>query len=378
MNPVGPAINHPCTLCCRPTSMWCSRCQNAWYCTPEHLQTDWPRHRRECIPTTHAQNYSMIATPPNEQQMITVSAILFEPEEERPRIITVKCRPPQVPSQGMCPQPLMHFPHGQTESIVSMQDLNGEPLRSPLHPRYSQTTLRIPMAPEAHKQPSTDCSSNFYHFSYPNGRECIEPISCGTPPEDFQSTDSIEGLTCDVEFGCEAQGLGFELTGYSNAYLTLESYNNRTLEHHSGRTCTPVTLNNAIQETLMTGNQINKYASCPSTPCLWTDGKGRECLEPISCSTVPEHSRDVHSIKDLKRDYPLDCTWRGCGRRVMRHNYVRHVRECHLKHDRVSAHNNQAKFTYPRGVEGSESKRCTGASQAVALGKRMTGRSYIA
>ncbi|KAG6332512.1 hypothetical protein ID866_6574 [Astraeus odoratus] len=144
MNPV-PLINHPCTLCCRPTSMWCSRCQNAWYCTPEHLQSDWPRHRRECIPATHAQNYNIIATPPPaEQQMITVSAILFSPEEERPRIITVKCRPPQVPSQGMCPQPLvsMHFPEGQAESIVLTQGLNGEPLRFPLHLWYSPTALQ--------------------------------------------------------------------------------------------------------------------------------------------------------------------------------------------------------------------------------------------
>ncbi|KAI6110800.1 hypothetical protein EV401DRAFT_292420 [Pisolithus croceorrhizus] len=105
MNAVGSVINHPCTLCCRPTSMWCSRCQSAWYCTPEHLQMvstplrfwlynldlllclhavqDWPRHRRECIPATHAQNHNMIVTPPPaEQQMITVSAILFGPEGE--------------------------------------------------------------------------------------------------------------------------------------------------------------------------------------------------------------------------------------------------------------------------------------------------------
>ncbi|KIK33790.1 hypothetical protein CY34DRAFT_789279 [Suillus luteus UH-Slu-Lm8-n1] len=114
MNPV-PLISHPCTVCCRPTSMWCSCCQSAWYCTPEHLQSDWPCHRKECVPATHAQNYNIIATPlPAEQQVIMVSAILFSPEEERPRIITVKSRPSQVPSQGMCPQPLItgHFPDG--------------------------------------------------------------------------------------------------------------------------------------------------------------------------------------------------------------------------------------------------------------------------
>jgi hypothetical protein len=89
-----------------------------------------------------------------------VSAILFSPEEgdsrrvlmslrhthhftERPRIITVKCRPSQVPSQGMCPQPLIsgHFSDGQAESIVLTQGLNGEPLRFPLHLWYSPTAL---------------------------------------------------------------------------------------------------------------------------------------------------------------------------------------------------------------------------------------------
>lgn len=43
---------------------------------------DWPRHRKECVPVTHAQNYNIIATPPPaEQQLIMVSAILFSPEE---------------------------------------------------------------------------------------------------------------------------------------------------------------------------------------------------------------------------------------------------------------------------------------------------------
>jgi len=144
-----PTINHPCTICCRPTSMWCSRCQSAWYCSPEHLHEDWPRHRKECIPTQASAgggyNMNMIATPPPaEPQFISVSAILFSPEEERPRIITVQCRPTHKPSQGMCPIPLVqcHFPDGQAEGIVLTQGLNGEPLRFPLHLWYSPTALQ--------------------------------------------------------------------------------------------------------------------------------------------------------------------------------------------------------------------------------------------
>ena len=99
-----PLINHPCTLCCRPTSMWCSRCQSAWYCSAEHIYNvsllfvvnefiiififvfqDWPRHRAECIPAmspTSCYNVNMIATPPPaEPQLVNVSAILFSPEE---------------------------------------------------------------------------------------------------------------------------------------------------------------------------------------------------------------------------------------------------------------------------------------------------------
>ncbi|KAF8652166.1 hypothetical protein AX16_004523 [Volvariella volvacea WC 439] len=152
MHAIQTLANHPCTLCCRPTSMWCSRCQSAWYCSPEHLHSDWARHRKECVPPTpppatlnNGYNVNMIATPPPaEPQYITVSAILFSPEEERPRIISVSCRPSHKPSQGMCPIPLVqsHFPDGQTEGIVLTQGLNGEPLRFPLHLWYSPTALQ--------------------------------------------------------------------------------------------------------------------------------------------------------------------------------------------------------------------------------------------
>ena len=92
--------------------MWCSRCQSAWYCSPEHLHSvciscrylarafltyrieqDWSRHRKECIPAVNTSqtgyNVNMIATPPPaEPQYITVSAILFSPEEGQQSVIS--------------------------------------------------------------------------------------------------------------------------------------------------------------------------------------------------------------------------------------------------------------------------------------------------
>ncbi|KAJ7095474.1 hypothetical protein C8R43DRAFT_907921 [Mycena crocata] len=137
--------NHPCLVCGRATSQWCSRCQTAWYCSPEHLRGDWPQHRERCRPSPAALSYgpNMIATPPPaEPEYITVSAILFVADEDRPRIINVKCRPPHRPSQGLCPVPLLQpYFDSPPDSVVLTQGLNGELLRFPLHVFYSPTAL---------------------------------------------------------------------------------------------------------------------------------------------------------------------------------------------------------------------------------------------
>jgi len=127
------------------TSMWCSRCQNVWYCSPEHLQSDWPRHRLECVPIASARSNMPTTGPPVQPQLIAVSAILFVPQEDRPRVITVTCESPSTPAQGTCPTPLIqgYFPGEQANSMVLTQGLNGEPLRFPLHLWYSPGALAV-------------------------------------------------------------------------------------------------------------------------------------------------------------------------------------------------------------------------------------------
>ncbi|KAG1833225.1 hypothetical protein DFJ58DRAFT_670959, partial [Suillus subalutaceus] len=138
----------PLQVCCRPTSMRCNCCQ-----TSEHLQSDWPRRQKECVLATHTPDFTTPSA--GEKQVITGSAVLFSPKEERPNIITVKCHLSKVPSQGMRPQPLVsgHFSDGQVESIVLTQGFNGEPLRYPLHLWY------LPTAPSpcAHNNRAISC-----------------------------------------------------------------------------------------------------------------------------------------------------------------------------------------------------------------------------
>ncbi|KAJ7089884.1 hypothetical protein B0H15DRAFT_276523 [Mycena belliarum] len=141
MNP-APA-HRPCLLCGRATSQWCARCHNAFYCSSAHMRDDWPRHRGSCRPSSGHLSSNMIATPPPaEPEYISVSGILFVADEDRPRIISVKCHPPQRPSHGLCPIPLLQpYFDAPPENAVLTQGLNGEQLRFPLHVFYSPMAL---------------------------------------------------------------------------------------------------------------------------------------------------------------------------------------------------------------------------------------------
>lgn len=211
----------------------------------------------------------------------------------------------------------------------------------------------IPVPPEAHKQQTqmqfTNRLPSPCSYLDPNSREPPEPIGHGTTPYHLQDMHIIKTSTCDVGVGCKQQALGCKLTRGNDVCHVLEPHDDKTLKHHSDPASAPVT--HAV------GNQIDEYASCQAR-CLCTGLDGRVCLQHINCGVVPAHFKDVHNIKGLNRSCLLDCTWRGCGLRVLRHNYVRHIRECHLNHGRKSVHKKPIRCT----IGNSKPGRCTGAT----------------
>ncbi|KAF7333135.1 Hif prolyl hydroxylase [Mycena venus] len=96
------------------------------------MRSDWPHHRDQCYQAPQYGSNMIAMPPPAEPEYISVHAILFLADEDRPRIITVKCRPLQHPSHGLCPVPLL-----QPYFDASM----ASPLRFPLHIFYSSTAL---------------------------------------------------------------------------------------------------------------------------------------------------------------------------------------------------------------------------------------------
>ncbi|KAI6141544.1 hypothetical protein EDD17DRAFT_1902512, partial [Pisolithus thermaeus] len=105
---------------------------------------------------------------------------------------------------------------------------------------------------------------------------------------------------------------------------------NRQMQKHTSDTSSE-----AIQEVPASDKQTSQYTCCPWNFCLYTDPQGWECLELINCGSAPDHFKNKHGIINLAREVELICMWQGCGRRIIRHNYIRHVREHHLGHDRA-------------------------------------------
>ncbi|KJA19683.1 hypothetical protein HYPSUDRAFT_69093 [Hypholoma sublateritium FD-334 SS-4] len=136
----------PCVVCGFVTPMQCSRCKNSWYCSREHIRSDWPRHREECIPTLNyppLYHVNLIATPPPaEPETVMVNAIHFAMDEERPEFVIIHCRPSR--SRRTCPIPILDsfFEGKRIQSAVITTGLNGEPLRFPLQLWYAPQLLQ--------------------------------------------------------------------------------------------------------------------------------------------------------------------------------------------------------------------------------------------
>ncbi|KAL4072738.1 hypothetical protein V8B97DRAFT_1958207 [Scleroderma yunnanense] len=69
-------------------------------------------------------------------------------------------------------------------------------------------------------------------------------------------------------------------------------------------------------------------------PCRYPSSHGELCGEIINCNTVATHFGEWHGIVDLPRNVRIICQWCGCLKQISRHNFVRHVREKHLCHQR--------------------------------------------
>ncbi|KDN43650.1 hypothetical protein RSAG8_06027, partial [Rhizoctonia solani AG-8 WAC10335] len=137
-----------CRVCEKPTTMWCSRCERAWYCCNDHLNCDWPRHKMECLAVA---SLTMSPAPVEAPLSLpftaaTFAAIVFPFDESRPRVAHVECLAYIEPSSSLMnwtPRVKDHMlvgPHDTIGSLTIETGISeGAPLRYPLQVFFTRS-----------------------------------------------------------------------------------------------------------------------------------------------------------------------------------------------------------------------------------------------
>ncbi|KAI6129113.1 hypothetical protein EV401DRAFT_811659 [Pisolithus croceorrhizus] len=79
--------------------------------------------------------------------------------------------------------------------------------------------------------------------------------------------------------------------------------------------------------------QIKVSNNCERKKCLYPGPNGTRCLQQITRATVPKHFVG-HGTTNKSLEEIILCQWEECFEEVVRHKFVRHIREKHLGHVR--------------------------------------------
>lgn len=149
------SIYHFCCWCGSLCDLWCTRCENEWFCSEEHMRAAWPQHRQECVPKHRrapSSSSSMTTPSPPMQSCIaplelhtpskpvqtakaTFHGMLFPVDSDRPRLIQINILGVVHQSGVIDWQPLLSQLLGADTDLASMPvstGVGGEPLRFPL------------------------------------------------------------------------------------------------------------------------------------------------------------------------------------------------------------------------------------------------------
>ncbi|KAJ7168071.1 hypothetical protein C8R43DRAFT_983005 [Mycena crocata] len=86
--PTSETASKPCIRCGKFTSLRCSRCHEAYYCSPEHMSDDWANHKVAC----------------RRKQRPVLEALLFPVDRTTPAILNIPYST-KVDADGIEPTP---------------------------------------------------------------------------------------------------------------------------------------------------------------------------------------------------------------------------------------------------------------------------------
>ena len=125
-----------CTICDSTNTKACARCHSTRYCSPECQQTDWPSHRLLC---------SQYPTHTDRPDPSYKRAILFSPDEVKPKFIWVECK---TEEDDEVPGSTYELPQVREHLGRKLGDYDAPPeykpiRRNPLRDRNLTNTLEV-------------------------------------------------------------------------------------------------------------------------------------------------------------------------------------------------------------------------------------------
>ncbi|KAI5980431.1 hypothetical protein F5J12DRAFT_885656 [Pisolithus orientalis] len=179
-----------------------------------------------------------------------------------------------------------------------------------------------------------NCPRTLCLYPGPSGTQCLQPISCSTVPEHFES----HGIKAIYRAGG-----GYLVARHNFVRHVREKHLGHTrgglAALSSGKSRRQHTSFHAAADDAEPSNEshINERANRAKQLCQYQDPDKGLCMLEITCATVSEHFATYHGVRAMSRSQWVDCRWVGCvDKRLRRHSFVRHIREKHLGHTRGS------------------------------------------
>lgn len=191
-----------------------------------------------------------------------------------------------------------------------------------------------------HEHPNCAQQSCLYLGS--GGKRCLQPITCATVPEHFES-HGIKAIYRRVGVTCQWEGC-FERCSRHNFVRHIREkhlgHTRRTARNSEKGRREHTSLHEEPGDAgSRDKHRVSEHAKPGFVLCEFPNSNGTSgsCGEVISHATISTHFAYVHGVRDMCRQAVIACDWGGCKRHVRRHSFLRHIREAHLGHTRKKA-----------------------------------------
>lgn len=184
-----------------------------------------------------------------------------------------------------------------------------------------------------HIHEHSNCTQQPCLYVGSGGKRCLQPITCATVPEHFES-HGIKAIYRAVGVTCQWEGCFDRCSRHNFVRHVREKHLGHTrrtaCNSEKGRGQHASLHEEPGDAASQDEHRVSEHAKLDFVLCQYPNSNGTSCGEVISHATISAHFASLHGVKAMSRQAVVACRWGGCERHVRRHSFLRHIREAHL------------------------------------------------